>query len=88
MRWLNRGKGSAKMPSPKEESLDATIDSTTNEAKAALAVARENARARGAKQIEERILLTEMAARLRVALFAEVRTPRLETWSRVFPHGL
>lgn len=44
------------------------------EANVALGVARENERERGeAKLIAQRVLLTEMAARLRIALFAEVR---------------
>ena len=79
MKWLNqrRGKGFlTKTPSPKEDRLDATMDSTKQEANVALAIARESVRERGetTKQIKQRILLTEMAARLRVALFTEVRT--------------
>ena len=78
MRWLSRGKGFAKRPSAKEKSLDATMDSSREESNAALTIARDNARERGeAKQIEQRILLAEMASRLRIALFAEVGSPKL-----------
>lgn len=78
MRWLTRGKGFAKRPSPKDEGLDVTMDTTKDEANEALAIARDNEakRARGeAKQVEQRIVLTDIAARLRIALFDEVQTP-------------
>eukprot|EP00903_Cladosiphon_okamuranus_P016104 g14863.t1 len=77
MRWLSRGKSFAKTRSAKEdENLDSTMDTSKEETNAALAIARENERERGeAKQIERRILLTEMAAQLRVALFAEIFCP-------------
>lgn len=57
------------------ESCDATMPMDSHEANVAMAVAREGAQSQEG-QVEQRMMLMEMATKLRVALFAEVSKRR------------
>lgn len=86
MKWLSSGESSSKIDS---NEVDSTKLLGAEEANVAFAVARDNERERASgevKLVEQRILLTEMAARLRIALFAEVRSSRSLTKFKRTPH--
>ncbi len=82
MKWISRGsagKGFAKSPKLDKlygASCDTTLPIEVQEVETAMRVARENERSEAVKQVEDRLVLTEMALRLRVSLFAEVSMPR------------
>jgi len=80
MKWLSRGSvglgfaKSSKLEKLHGASCDTTLPIEALEAETAMRVARENERCEAGKQVEDRLILTEMAMRLRVSLFAEVST--------------